>query len=197
MLDHTRVCATTPDGLRLVDCGDVAAGLIVWCGGFRASGLAARSGLHTDELGRLVVDRALRSLSHPQILAAGDCVATPPSVAGSGLRLCCQAAMPAAAHAADVVLAQLKGREPRELHFGYIHQPISLGRRDRLIQFVDCADRPKRSILTGRRAAIYKQLITAEPIPSIRIERLIPGSSRWPFKEPKAQRLEPGATVHG
>jgi NADH:quinone reductase (non-electrogenic) len=55
----------------------------------------------------------------------------------------CQAGMPSGADAADTALATLMGREPRPFNFGYIHQPISLGRRDGLIQWVDRADRQK------------------------------------------------------
>ena len=35
-----------------------------------------------------------------------------------------------------------------------------MGRRDRVIQWVDRADRPKPKVLVGRRAAIYKELVT-------------------------------------
>jgi NADH:ubiquinone reductase (H+-translocating) len=196
VIEHVRVRQVEPERLLLADGAEVAARVIVWCGGFRASDLARCSGLDTDERGRVVVDRMLRSVSHPQIVAAGDSAATPPFVAGMPLRMCCQAAGPAAAHAADVVRAEIKGCDPKEFHFGYVHQPISLGRRDGLIQFVDRADRPKNSILTGRRAAIYKELITAGTIPSIKLERLLPGSTKWPFKEPKTKpQLESGATL--
>ena len=198
LVERVRVRAVEPDRLLLADGSGIMARLVVWCGGFRAPELARQSGIETDELGRVAVDRSLCAVGRPQIVAAGDSAATPPFVAGASLRMCCQVAAPTAAHAADVVAAQVKGREPRELHFGYVHQPISLGRRDGLIQFVDRADRPKNSVLTGRRAAIYKELVTRATIPSIKFERLMPGSTKWPFKEPKTlQTLESGVTVDG
>lgn len=197
VIDHVRVSAVRTGRLLLADGGELAAGAVVWCGGFRAPSLGQRSGLECDALGRVVVDRTLRSISHPYIVAAGDCAATPPFVAGAPLRMCCQAAMPAAAHAGETVLAEIKSRDAAELRFGYVHQPISLGRRDGLIQFVDRGDRPTGSILTGRRAAIYKELITAGAIRSIKLERLLPGATRWPFREPDAQRQLPaGANVN-
>jgi len=137
----------------------------------------------------VVVDRKLRSISHPEILAARDGAVTPPFSAGAPLRMCCLVAMPSGAHAAETLIAQLKDREPEDLHFGHLHQPISLGRRAGLIQFVDRADRPKDSILTGRRAAIYKELITAGGLQSIKLERRLPGSTKWPFKEPTTPSL--------
>jgi NADH dehydrogenase FAD-containing subunit len=184
-----RVERVEADRLVLTDGAEVASELTIWCGGFRASPLAAHSGLETDGLGRLLVDRTLRSISHPQIIGAGDSAATPAFVAGKPLRMACQVAGPMGAHAADTAVAELKGREPRPLHFGYLHQPISLGRKDGLIQFVDRADRPKDSMLTGRAAAIYKELISSGPIPSMKLERLMPGATKWPFKEPKNEAV--------
>jgi NADH:quinone reductase (non-electrogenic) len=92
----------------------------------------------------------------------------------------CQAGMPAGAHAADNAVATLQGREPEIFDFGYLHQPISLGRRDGLIQWVDRADRPKPSVLTGRRAALYKELVARSAVPTITLERRVPGALRWP-----------------
>lgn len=186
VVEGAGVQAVELDRLVMTDASELPTRLVVWCGGFRVSDLARRSGLDTDSLGRLVVDRTLRAVGQPHIVAAGDCAATPPFVSGASLRMCCQAAMPAAAHAGDVVVAQIKRRDPKEFHFGYLHQPISLGRRAGLIQFVDRGDHPKDSILTGRRAAIYKEFITRATIPTINGERRMPGSTKWPFKEPKA-----------
>jgi NADH:ubiquinone reductase (H+-translocating) len=189
LVEHSEVRGVASNHLQLADGSDIPAGIIVWCGGFRASSLADTGGLDTDTLGRVVVDRTMRSVSNPEIPAAGHGAATPPFSAGPSLRMCCQVAMPTTAHAADVLIAQIKGREPKDVHFGYLHQPISLGRRDGLIQFVDRADQPKDSILTGRPAAIYKELITAGGLQSIKLERRIPGSTKWPFKEPTTPAL--------
>jgi NADH:quinone reductase (non-electrogenic) len=196
VIDRVSVNSVEPDRLLLADGSEIPCGLAIWCGGFRASPLASLSGLETDELGRLPVDRSLRSLSHPRILAAGDSAATPPFVAGSRLRMCCQVAIPSAAHAADTVLAEIGGREPKELRFGYIHQPLSLGRRDGLIQFVDRGDRPRDRILTGRIAALYKDIVSASPLTGFRLERLMPGATVWPLWEP-APSAEPERAQHG
>jgi len=189
LIEHSRVQAVEPDRIVMADGSDLLSRLVVWCGGFRASDLACRSGLETDSLGRVIADRTLRSVCHPNIVAAGDCVATPPFISGAPLKMCCQAAMPAAAHAGDTVVAQIKGRDLKELHFGYLLQAISLGRRNALIQFVDHGDHPKNLIITGRRAAICKELITRSTILTMSGERLLPGSMKWPFSEPKAPLL--------
>lgn len=169
----------------------------MWCGGFRASPLAAHSGMKTDPMGRLLIDATMRSVSHPRIVGVGDAAVTPPFVAGRSLRMSCQVAAPTSARAADTLLAEIRGRQPKELHFGYVHQPISLGRRDGLIQFVDRADRPKDRILTGRKATIYKDLVSGTPILGVRMERILPGSNVWPIREPKDRGLPAAETRPG
>jgi hypothetical protein len=49
-----------------------------------------------------------------------------------------------------------------------------------MIQWVDRADRPKEKVLVGRRAALYKELVTRGAVPSIRWERHFPGALHWP-----------------
>jgi NADH:quinone reductase (non-electrogenic) len=186
-VEGAEVRAVEDGRLALADGSDVPFGLLVWCGGFRPSGLAAASGLALDGLGRAAVDRSMRSLSHPQIVVAGDVAGSPSFVAGSQLRMCCQVTVPEAAQAADTVLAELKGREPKEFHFGYYHQPISLGRRDALIQFTDRGDRPRDRILTGRKAAFYKESINSSTLPAIKLLRFAPRATWWPFHEPRAE----------
>ena len=109
----------------------------------------------------------------------GDAAAVPRQRSGAAVRMTCQAGMPTGAHAADVVAATLRGREPAPFDFGYVHQPISLGRRDALIQWVDRADVPKPRVLTGRAAARFKNVVSASPAPAMRLERRLPGTVRW------------------
>lgn len=189
IVQGTRVCSLGPDAAELSDGAIVPAAIGIWCGGFRASPLGHASGLLCDASGRVLVDRKMRSMSHPHILAAGDGALPPAFVAGEPLRMCCQVAGPTGLHAGEVVVAEIKGRTPKNLHFGYFAQPISLGRRDGLIQFVDRGDRPKESVFTGRRAARLKELGSHGALIGFKLERLMPGSARYPFKEPKAVAL--------
>ena len=50
--------------------------LVLWAGGAAALPLFAQSGLALDERGFVQVDETLRSVSHPEVLAAGDCAAS-------------------------------------------------------------------------------------------------------------------------
>jgi NADH dehydrogenase len=127
----------------------------------------------------VLVDAALRSCSHPQVLAAGDAMTPPPLPSGARFRMTCQAGMPAGAHAADTLAAELRGRAPKPFDFGYIHMPLSLGRRDGLIQFVHRDDTPRDRLLTGRWAAVYKEVVSGSAITAMKLERRIPGATRW------------------
>ncbi|MNC93710.1 Pyridine nucleotide-disulfide oxidoreductase [compost metagenome] len=47
--------------------------LVVWAAGAQALPWLRASGLATDERGFVLVDEQLRSVSHPEVFAAGDC----------------------------------------------------------------------------------------------------------------------------
>jgi len=179
-VEHTPIAAVDHRLLLLGDGSELGVDAAVWCGGFAGQPLARDSGLATDDRGALLVDPTLRSTSHPQILGVGDAAAIPSLPNGAAVRMTCQAGMPAGAHAADTLAALLEGREPEPFDFGYLHQAISLGRRDALVQWVDRADRPKDKVLAGRGAALLKELVTRGVVPGIRLERQVPGAARWP-----------------
>ncbi|NUR87752.1 MAG: FAD-dependent oxidoreductase, partial [Nonomuraea sp.] len=86
----------------------VASAATIWAGGFAVPGLAAGSGLRTDEAGRLLTDETLTSVDDERIVAAGDAAA--PS--GRALRMSCYAAGPLGAQAANTVLSRIAGNEP-------------------------------------------------------------------------------------
>jgi len=74
--------------------------------------------------------------------------------------------------ASDAVAARLTGGAVPHTPLGYVHQCISLGRRDGLIQMVTADDRARSFAPGGRLAARYKELIctgaawmVAHPIP--------------------------------
>jgi hypothetical protein len=61
----------------------------------------------------------------------------------------------------EAVAARLRGQSPKKAFgFRYLHQCISLGRQDAVIQFVGKLDEsPRRMILTGRAAMWYKDIV--------------------------------------
>ncbi|MBP2338566.1 NADH dehydrogenase FAD-containing subunit [Saccharothrix coeruleofusca] len=152
--DRVRVAEVRADGLVLAGGEVVPADVVVWATGFRVPELAREAGFEVDGSGRLVVDEALRSVSHPEVLGVGDAAAIRRHD-GLELRMACATGVPTMQHAVRV----LAGREPEPLGFRYFNQCVSLGRRDGLIQFVDADDNPREAVLTGRLAARYKEAV--------------------------------------
>jgi NADH dehydrogenase FAD-containing subunit len=98
----TKVTAVTRDAVRLADGRELPSEVTVWTAGFAVPGLAVRSGLSTDAMGRLLTDETLTSVDDARILAAGDSAA--PS--GLPLRMSCLNATPLREQAAHGVGAQ-------------------------------------------------------------------------------------------
>ncbi|MFC7405149.1 NAD(P)/FAD-dependent oxidoreductase [Georgenia alba] len=128
---------------------------VYWAGGFRASPLVAEAGLAVDRAGRAVVDRTLRSVSHPEVFVVGDAAAVP-GPWGDALAMGCRTGTFTGPTAAERIVADLTGRESRPLRFRYLHECLSLGRRQGLVQLLDAEGRPHERILTGRLAMAYK-----------------------------------------
>ncbi|CAG7380558.1 FAD-dependent oxidoreductase [Mycobacterium avium subsp. paratuberculosis] len=147
----------------------------VWTAGFSVPDLAARSGLRTDPLGRLLTDETLTSIDDDRIVAAGDAAA--PS--GRPLRMSCQAAGPLGAQAANTVLGRIAGTEPAPLNQAFVGQCISLGRAAATFQLARTDDTPINAYLGGPAAAKLKEAICRGTLWAIRREAAKPGSYRW------------------
>ncbi|MEU1999062.1 FAD-dependent oxidoreductase [Nocardia gamkensis] len=157
------VVKVLPDAVELAGGELVHTDLTLWTAGVRVSPLAAQAGIETDPHGLIVVDPSLKSVSHPTIHAIGDAAAV--RQAWGRIHGTCQSGMPTAAYTADVIARQLRGKRVRPFRFGYFHQPVSLGRKDAVIQFTEADDRPRRGYLTGRAAVRYKEAVSGSPVP--------------------------------
>ncbi|MFC3575675.1 NAD(P)/FAD-dependent oxidoreductase [Streptomyces yaanensis] len=182
-----KVTAVTRDAVRLGDGRTLPSEVTIWTAGFGVPDLAARSGLSTDALGRLLTDETLTSVDDARIVAAGDSAA--PS--NLPLRMSCQAAGPLGAHAADTVLSRIAGERPATLTIGFAGQCISLGRRLGIFQFADKEDTAKGYYLGGRSGAKLKEFICKGTVKQLADEGRKPGSYRLHklFKEGKRQEL--------
>lgn len=156
--DRVRVGEVRADGVVLGGGEQVAADTVVWTTGFRVPKLAADAGLAVDRHGRMLVDATMRSVSHPDVYGVGDAAAAH-RPDGLQLRMACATGMPAAQHAIRAITQRATGTEPSPLRFRYLNQCISIGRRDRIIQFAHADDSPRPSVLTGRVAALYKETV--------------------------------------
>lgn len=155
--DTAHVAEVRADGVVLADGEHVPSDVVVWTAGFTVPALAREAGLAVDAHGRMLVDETMRSVSHPDIYGVGDAASV--HVRGQELRMACATGLPIAQTAVRAIAARAAGREPRPIRFRFVNQCISLGRRDGLIQFVRADDSPKETVLTGRAAALYKELV--------------------------------------
>jgi NADH dehydrogenase len=143
----------------------------IWTAGFGVPDLAARSGLSTDAMGRLLTDETLTSLDDERIVAAGDSAA--PS--GQPLRMSCQAAGPLGVQAANTVLSRIAGTEPAAVDQRFVAQCVSLGRSVGTFQITHADDTPRRLYVGGRIGAAIKEAICS----GTEKEAREPGSYTW------------------
>ncbi|MCX5402595.1 FAD-dependent oxidoreductase [Streptomyces sp. NBC_00335] len=168
----TKVTAVTADAVRLADGREPASAVTIWTAGFGVPDLAARSGLSTDALGRLLTDETLTSVDDGRVFAAGD------SAAPSGLapRMSCQAATPMGARVADTVLSRIEGEQPETLNSVFAGQCISLGRGAGIFQFAHKNDTALWFHIGGRPGAKLKEVVCKGTVKHLAEEAGKPGS---------------------
>ncbi|GAA1573716.1 MULTISPECIES: NAD(P)/FAD-dependent oxidoreductase [Kribbella] len=136
----------------------IPSAVTVWTAGFAVHPIVQSTALEVSATGRIVVDRTMRSVSHPDVYAIGDAAYAMGSK-DKPLRMSCASGQPMAWQAADSIAARLTGGRLPHAPLAYFNQCISLGRKDGLIQYVTSDDRAVNAALTGRVAAVYKESI--------------------------------------
>ncbi|MGO9158971.1 NAD(P)/FAD-dependent oxidoreductase [Mycobacterium sp.] len=175
VLESVAVSEVRWDAVVLSDGAVLPSAATVWTAGFGVPDLAARSGLRTDALGRLLTDETLTSIDDERVVAAGDAAA--PS--GHPLRMSCQAAIPLGAQAANTVLSRIAANPPARVSQAFVGQCISLGRAHGTIQLARTDDTPVNIVVGGRTAASIKEAICKGTVWAIRREAAKPGSYYW------------------
>ncbi|MFD0266250.1 NAD(P)/FAD-dependent oxidoreductase [Streptomyces sp. NPDC127106] len=156
--EHAAVTAVEADRVTTADGTAVPAAATVWTTGFAVHPIASATALEVTGTGRIVVDGTMRSVSHPDVYAVGD-AALAMGPGDKPLRMSCASGTPTAWQAADAIAARLTGGKVPNMPIRYFNQCISLGRKEGLIQYVTADDRAVNAALTGRLAALYKELI--------------------------------------
>lgn len=173
VLETDAVAEVRPDAVVFTDGAVRPSALTIWTAGFGVPQLAAASGLHTDDLGRLLTDETLTSVDDDRVIATGDAA----SPSGMPPRMSCQAASQLGPQAADTVLSRIAGTEPAALDYGFAGSCVSLGRRAATIQFVRKDDSAVNLYLGGRVGAWIKEAICKGTVWGIGREGRKPGSS--------------------
>ncbi|MDX3802958.1 NAD(P)/FAD-dependent oxidoreductase [Streptomyces sp. AK04-3B] len=193
--EHAAVTGVEADRVTTADGEAVPAAVTVWTTGFAVHPIAQATALEVTDTGRIVVDGTMRSVSHPDVYAVGD-AALAKGVGDKPLRMSCASGVPMAWQAADAVAARLTGGKLPDMPLRYFNQCISLGRREGLIQYVTGDDRAVRAALTGRLAAVYKELICKGAAWGVANPLLGPSRRRHVVREAvreQAKPVNPGA----
>ncbi|MEV4838696.1 FAD-dependent oxidoreductase [Nonomuraea sp. NPDC049486] len=156
--EHAAVTRVDADRVATADGRDIPAAVTVWTTGFAVHPIAKATALKVTGTGQIVVDGMMRSVSHPDVYAVGD-AALAMGAGDKPLRMSCASGGPMAWQAADAIAAGLTGGKLPNAPLRYFNQCISLGRKEGLIQYVTADDRARRAALTGRIAAVYKEVV--------------------------------------
>jgi NADH:ubiquinone reductase (H+-translocating) len=187
VLEAPTVTSVTSEAVWLSDGRELPSAVTIWTAGFSVPDLAARSGLRTDALGRLLTDETLTSVDDERIVAAGD------SAAPSDLpfRMSCQAAVQLGPQAADTVLSRIAGKSPAPLAMAMAAMCLSLGRKVGIYQFAHRNDIAVRYFVGGRPGAKIKEYICKGILGQLAKEARKPGSHGYPawLMDGKRQQL--------
>ncbi|WP_067834588.1 NAD(P)/FAD-dependent oxidoreductase [Nocardia lijiangensis] len=158
--EHTKIERVEETGAVAADGTVFAADATVWAAGFAVHPIAAASGLAVEANGQITVDRQMRSISHPDVYAAGDSVFV---IGDNGrpLPMSCASAGYTGTQAAAAIVGDLTGRKIKATALSYVGNHISLGRKDGIFQLVDGDAHSKPGALRGRSAARVKSAIVA------------------------------------
>ncbi|QIP83649.1 FAD-dependent oxidoreductase [Streptomyces sp. Tu 2975] len=155
VVEHTGVEAVEATRVLCSDGTVLASDATVWTAGFAVHPIAATSGLEVTESGLIVVDRTMRSVSHPNVYAAGD-GAYAVGDNGRPLPMSCASAGSTGRQATAAIVGRLTGRTVANVKLFYVGNHISLGRRDAILQMVDDEAQAKPKYVGGRKAARIK-----------------------------------------
>jgi len=153
--EHTSVEAVEATRVLCADGTTLASDATVWTAGFTVGPIAAAAGLQVTENGQIIVDDTMRSLSHPNVYAAGDS-AYAIGDNGRPLPMSCASAGSTGRQATDAIVGRLTGRSIAKSKLDYPGNHISLGRRDGILQMVDDKAQAKPKYVGGRKAARIK-----------------------------------------
>ncbi|MGW0180451.1 NAD(P)/FAD-dependent oxidoreductase [Nocardia sp. NPDC003345] len=156
--EHTTVTRVEASGVVTADGTVITGDATVWAAGFGVHPLAAASGLAVEDTGQITVDRMMRSISHPEVYAAGDSVFVI-GENGRPLPMSCASAGFTSMQASAAIIGDLTGRAIGRTALAYVGNHISLGRKDAIFQTVGKDARSKSWSLRGRPAARFKAAV--------------------------------------
>ncbi|MFI6866605.1 NAD(P)/FAD-dependent oxidoreductase [Nocardia sp. NPDC050406] len=169
------VTAVTRESVELAGGHRLASRVTIWTVGFDVPDLAARSGLRTDDIGRLLTDETLTSIDDDRIVAAGD------SAAPSDLpfRMSAYTAYGLGAHAADTLLARIAGEQPGPIDLAFRAMCLSFGRDAGIYQLGHKDETGMWLYFSGFAGRKLKEFACEAGIKHLATEASSPGSHHW------------------
>ncbi|WP_049561655.1 NAD(P)/FAD-dependent oxidoreductase [Nonomuraea sp. SBT364] len=155
VLEHTSVEAVEATRVLCAGGTALASDATVWTAGFAVDPIAAAGGMKVTQNGQIIVDDTMRSVSHPDVYAAGDS-AYAIGDNGRPLPMSCASAGSTGRQATDAIVGRLTGRKIAKSKLDYPGNHISLGRRDGILQPVDDQALARPKYVGGRKAARIK-----------------------------------------
>ena len=178
--EHTEITRVKADRAFTATGGALPFDTCVWVGGFGVSDLARRAGLAVNAAGQILIDPAMRSVSHPEVYAVGD-AAHPVEPPGAPLRMGLYSSIMMGGHGADCLADALRGRPSRPFGLSYLALGVSLGRRDGAWQFLNWdRDTPLNLIVTGYAANLMREFFVRFAVWVIHAQRAAPWVFEWP-----------------
>ncbi|WP_280341832.1 NAD(P)/FAD-dependent oxidoreductase [Nocardia neocaledoniensis] len=156
--EHTTIDRVDATAAIAADGTRFTADAVVWTAGFAVHPIAAASGLEVRPNGQIVVDRQMRSVSHPDVYVAGDS-AFVVGDNGRPLPMSCASAGSTSMQATAAIIGDRTGRDIATTAQPYVGNHISLGRKDGIFQLVDGDAHARSWALCGRTAARVKSTI--------------------------------------
>ncbi|GAB6181654.1 NAD(P)/FAD-dependent oxidoreductase [Desulfotomaculum defluvii] len=146
------ITEVTPERIYLKSSPEIKYSLLIWAGGIRGNSVLSKSGIKTDNRGRLVVNSYLQYLDDPYIYAVGDSALVIDPETGKPVLPTAQAAIQAARRVAHNIYANIKGQALKVHHPGLILLCITVGRGRGLGE-------SKKFRIKGVSAALLKKFI--------------------------------------
>lgn len=146
----------TADTVYLASGRKIPYNSFIWAGGIRGNSIAAKSGLATDQRGRVLVNHYLQCQQHEKIYAIGDSALVKDAKTGEPVIATAQAAMQQGTTAAYNVYADILGLQKKKYIPSLICLLIHIGSQDAVGEPVN---KFKNIKLKGSLAAWIKNLI--------------------------------------
>ncbi|HLZ62997.1 MAG TPA: FAD-dependent oxidoreductase [Ktedonosporobacter sp.] len=179
IVDQSTVKTVHAQSVALDQGREIACDLCIWTAGFTVPPQAREAGLPVNERGQILVDPFLRSVSHQEIYALGDCASPIEEPGVAHVRMSAFTAGIMGAHGADCLSAILTGKSPKSLSFAYLAQAVALGRDHAIFFLLSPDDRPRPPYITGWLGSLTRNAAVNFVVTAMLVQHRFPAAFAW------------------